>query len=804
MKQFVLLLLVCLPLLSFAQRVQVVDGETREPLQNVSIFNNNVSVADVTDSDGTFQLAPFKGSKYIIFSYLGYHRKTITYQDIIQSDLTVTLSPQALSMEDLVVSASRWQQNKQQLPQTISTVEPEQVKLQNPQTAADLLKVSGDVFVQKSQLGGGSPMLRGFATNRVLLVVDGVRMNNAIFRGGNLQNVISLDPSSISQTEVVFGPGSVIYGSDAIGGVMSFSTLQPAFGSADNIDISGNGMIRASTANEERSAHLDLQVGMKKWAFLSSVSLADYDAQRMGSSGPSEFFRRERVVRVDGQDRIQPTDNKKDQVPTGFSQIYAMQKIRFRPNARWNLNLDLHYSTTSDIPRYDRLIERLDNGQFRKAAWFYGPQQWLLGNFHSIWRAENIIFDQMKTKVAYQAYKESRNDRNFGSPNLRNRQEQLDIFSVTVDFEKELHQHGTLHYGIESVFNWVDSDAKQTNIETDSSVPVQTRYPDGSKWRSNAAFANYQHSLTPTVTLHGGARFNHISVDAPFSDEFFDFPFDKAELNSGAFTGSLGAVYSPDETWRIHANLSSAFRAPNIDDIGKVFDSEPGSVVVPNPQLSSEYAWNVEVGIEKHFPDRLKLDLAAFYTRLDDALVRRDFTLNGQDSVLFDGSLSQVQAIQNASEAWVWGIQGGFEWQISPSIGLSTRINFQEGEEQDDEGNKFPLRHVAPLFGTTHLTYSSGKKLFSVDAYIEYNGKISFRELAPSERGKPHLYAVDENGDPFSPAWYTINLKASYQITESTQITAGLENMTNQLYRPYSSGIAAPGINGVAAIRTSF
>ena len=113
------------------------------------------------------------------------------------------------------------------------------VQFQNPQTTADLLSNSGEVFIQKSQQGGGSPMIRGFATNRVLIAVDEVRMNNAIFRSGNLQNVISIDPFAVENTEVLFGPGSVIYGSDAIGGVMSFTTLAPKFSDSSKVLISG-------------------------------------------------------------------------------------------------------------------------------------------------------------------------------------------------------------------------------------------------------------------------------------------------------------------------------------------------------------------------------------------------------------------------------------------------------------------------------------------------------------------------------------------------------------------------------------
>ena len=87
-------------------------------------------------------------------------------------------------LNELVVSANKWEQNLMEVPGTVSRVSKQLIQFQNPQTSADLLTLTGKVFVQKSQLGGGSPMIRGFATNRVLLVVDGVRMNNAIFRSG--------------------------------------------------------------------------------------------------------------------------------------------------------------------------------------------------------------------------------------------------------------------------------------------------------------------------------------------------------------------------------------------------------------------------------------------------------------------------------------------------------------------------------------------------------------------------------------------------------------------------------------------
>jgi len=799
---FTMLVLVLYVSSGICQTITVVDKETQEPLAGVNIFTDDYSISATTDGKGKVSVEKFKDAEIIIFSYIGYTTIRLSYNEIVASGNVIALKQVSLSMSEVVVAANRWQQNTAEIPNHISIVTPEQVRLQNPQTTADLLGISGQVHIQKSQLGGGSPMLRGFAANRVLLVIDGVRMNNAIFRSGNLQNVISLDANSIEQTEVVFGPGSVIYGSDAIGGVMSFKSLTPSYSLSDGIDLSGGGMVRASTANEERTAHVNFNIGLQDWAFLTSATVTDYNDQRMGSNGPDDFLREEFVRRVDGTDRVLESENPKDQDPTGFSQFNIIQKIRYRPSNNWDLNLDVHYSTTGDVPRFDRLTERTE-GQFRKAEWFFGPQQWLMTNFHANWFAGNKLFDEVKTTIAFQDYEESRNDRNFGSSDLRNRQEKVKAFSANFDFQKELSEKGTLSYGVESVLNWVDSEASQTNIETGEISPVQTRYPDGSTWQSFAGFVNYKHNFSDKWSLTGGARYNQYLIDAPFSDQFFDFPFEEAEQSRGALTGSIGSVFRPDNSWQFNANVSTGFRAPNIDDIGKVFDSEPGSVIVPNPDLDAEYAWNFEAGVKKNIADRVIVDLTGYYTILNNALVRRDFIFNGQDSVLFDGTLSQVQALQNAAEAWVWGIQGNIDLRISDAVNFTSTINIQEGEEEDENGNSEPLRHVAPTFGTSHLKIQPDEKLM-VDLYTDYSGGLSFSELAPSERGKPHLYALDENGNPHSPAWYTLNAKASYSINNTADITFGIENITDQRYRTYSSGIAAPGINVIVGIRSSF
>lgn len=800
MRKYVLSMLMLLLYASaaIAQTVTVVDRETEEPLEGVNIFTEDHSIAVVTNSEGEASIDDFKNIEIIVISYVGYRNRKLSYQQIKQQNLIITMEQAPLSMNQMVVSANRWEENTREVPVTIARVTPEEARLQNPQTAADLLGVSNEVFIQKSQMGGGSPMIRGFATNRVLLVVDGVRMNNAIFRSGNLQNVISLDPNAIQNTEVIFGPGSVIYGSDAIGGVMSFNSLSPTLSITDQPRVGGHAMTRISTANWEQTGHLDINLGFQKWGSVTSLTYSDYDHMQMGTDGPAEFLRPEYQERENGQDVAVSNEDAKIQNPTGYTQLNLMQKFRYRPAENWDLKLGFHYSTTSDLPRYDRLTET-ENGQFREAEWYYGPQQWLMTNFNATYYSDSKLFDQLKTVVAYQDYEESRNDRAFMDPDLRNREEHVRAYSVNFDFEKQFSEQSTLFYGLESVLNKVNSQAHVTNINTGSRALTSTRYPDDSSWQSHAAFLNYKLNLNEMWTLTAGGRYNQYLIDATFDDRFFNFPFEGAELNRGALTGSFGVVFRPAETWQINGHASTGFRAPNIDDIGKIFDSEPGSVIVPNPNLDPEYAYNVELGIHKLFAEKLKLDLAGYYTMLEDAMARRDFTLNGQDSVMYDGTLSQVQAIQNVAQATVWGIQASVELQISPTWNLTSHINYQDGKEDGEGGEEVPIRHVAPTFGSTHLTYSPSE--FQFDLYADYNGQMSYRNLAPSERRKPHLYAIDSDGNPYAPSWYTLNVKTSYQVSDEISFHFGVENITNQRYRAYSSGIAAPGRNVILAVR---
>lgn len=358
-----------------------------------------------------------------------------------------------------------------------------------------------------------------------------------------------------------------------------------------------------------------------------------------------------------------------------------------------------------------------------------------------------------------------------------------------------------MNYGAEYVFNDVQSTGINEDISTGIQEAGSTRYPQ-SQWQSMALYLSNVYSINSKHAIHAGARYNQYIIHADFDTSYYPIPYTTVDINNGALTGSLGWVYTPNNTSKLSVNASTGFRSPNIDDIGKVFDSEPGAVVVPNKDLEAEYAYNLDVDYAKIFNDAVKIDVAAYYTYLNNAHVRRDFVLNGQDSIMYDGTLSKVQAIQNAASARVYGLQFGLDVKFLNYFDWSTNLNYQYGEEELDNGDVSRSRHAAPFFGRSAINFKHGKYMFNVNVF--YQAERKFEDLPVSEQGKTEIYAADANGNPYAPSYYTLNFKAMYTLNQNVSISAGVENITDVRYRAYSSGLSGAGRNLVMSVRVKF
>lgn len=773
---------------TYAQEIRLISSKYNTPLEQVLVTNQKQNTTSVSNEYGILDLSGFLETDTLYIYHTAYNNLVIPYHEALKQK-TIILKSKEIKLNEVVISATKWEENIEEIPNKIEKLNTKSIAFANPQTSADLLKNTSGVYIQKSQAGGGSPMIRGFAANSILLMFDGIRMNNSIYRSGNLQNIITIDPYLLESSEVIFGPGSIVYGSDALGGVIDFHSKYIKLNEDNELNIKGGVNTRYTSSNSEKTGHVHFAINNKKWGSFTSFSYTSFGDQIMGNNGPAEYERLYYVDRIDGIDQMFTNDNPNKQVFSGYDQLNLMQKIKFQASDHLDLEYTFYYTKSSDIPRYDRLIQFSDE-KLKYAEWYYGPQDWLVNSLKMNSNKATKLWDAYKLQISHQNYKESRFDRKFDSEKLNSRIENLNIFSFNADFNKKFSPDFFYFFGAEVSNDQLKSIAYAEDINTNLQSPISTRYPDGdNNYFAAAAYSAFRYKMNRSVDISGGFRYSYINTHSTFIDKtFFPFDYDELDLANDALTASLGFVYRNDKDMRINFNLSTGFRAPNIDDLAKVFDSEPGTVVVPNPDLKPEYVYSADLGFKQSlYEKRINIELIGFYSYLDRAMVRRDYTVNGSSTLFYDGEESDIQAIVNAGFARIYGYTAQVDIKLSDYISWKSAISQTKGYDNDG----YSIRHAPPIYGNTSITFEKDQFTLYVNAFV--NGEIAFEDLSPTEAAKAYLYAEDSNGNPYSPAWFTLDFKSIYQVSNAFALHFDLENLLDIRYRTYSSGIAAPG-----------
>ncbi|MBK6829347.1 MAG: TonB-dependent receptor [Flavobacteriales bacterium] len=710
----------------FAQTITVFDRATLQPLEGVAIASDSAGSCASTNAKGQADLSVLKGATSITLSHLGYRSLTLSMDAI--ADGKVLLEQQPYNLDELVVSASRFQERKRDVPEHIDVIERRTIALLDQQTTPDLLQNSGALFVQRSQMGGGSPVIRGFEASRVLLVVDGVRMNNAIYRAGHLQDLMTVDPNALDRIEVISGPGSVVYGSDALGGVIHLLTRTPRFSDSTGFLVNGGAMLRTSTANNERTANATVELRCRKLSSLTSITASDFGDLRMGSMREARYrdwgMRYWTVEQVDGNDTVVPNSDPLIQSPTAYKQVDVLQKLRLRTGERTMHQLNAQFSTTTDVPRYDRLTEYDVNNIFEivpaQAEWYYGPQKRVLLAYTLELEREQGLYSKARITPSYQYIEQSRHNRGFGSSRLGHRTETVQVFGLSADFEKRFGKH-ELRCGAEYYANEVASEAHREDIHTGEVSYLSTRYPNGgSTMNTLAAYVSHTIEMNERWVLSEGLRFSAVELESTFDDDLdYQFLNGTYAQQNNALNWRVGAAFMPGKDWRFSALASTGFRAPNVDDMGKVFDSVQGTVVVPNTGLKPETTTNFEMGLSKTIDQRFTLEGNAFYTFYNNALTVSDFTVNGSDSIDYDGVLSKVTALTNKKEAYLYGTQAQVVFAFDAHFTLRSGLTYTVGRVRTDSTDQ-PLDHIAPVYGRTSLQWQA--KRVTAECYVLYNG----------------------------------------------------------------------------------
>jgi hemoglobin/transferrin/lactoferrin receptor protein len=416
-------------------------------------------------------------------------------------------------LSELVIS-TKLPTDYSKLPTQVVAISAKQIDFQNFQSTAELLSNSGTLFVQKSQQGGGSPAIRGFEASRVLLLVDGVRMNNLIFRAGHLQNVITVDESMLENVGIFYGPTSTLFGSDALGGTVAMTTKRAKFLDETKNKLTGGINTRYSSVNKEKSIAFTLNYAVTNFASLSILSFNDFGDLKMGKekNHNGDYFgeRPTYVITVNGVDQLNSNNDKYTQVGSAYKQYNFLQKFAYKTASGFAHGLNFQFSTSSNINRYDRLTETAGSG-LKFSEWYYGPQQRVLG-VYSLSKEKALLGSDLKLNVAFQNAKESRHNRRFGNYNLQNRNENVMMYSVGIDLHKKFIQ-GDLFYGFESYSETLNSTAFANNINTGVRTDLDTRYPNGhNNMMRNDVYLSYNEKIAEKTVTPLGDKIQNTKV----------------------------------------------------------------------------------------------------------------------------------------------------------------------------------------------------------------------------------------------------------------------------------------------------
>ena len=820
MKQVIVIFFLLTITSIFSQNLTVIDAETGKTISEVAVFNKNKTTSAISNIDGVVSISNFKKDEIIIISHVAYAEFQEKKSALKQNNYQVFLSKQSEQLDEIVVSVFKSKEKANRIAEQIAVVSLRDIQKVSPQTSADLLASIPGIKVQKSQFGGGSPVLRGMESNRVLLVVDGVRMNNAIYRKGHLQSSITVSPNLLDRTEVVFGPSSVIYGSDALGGVIHYYTKTPKL--SDKSQIKGSSFLRYSSVNNEITNTISAELQFKKWASFTSVSHSNFGDLKMGKNRSHGFDDWGKVFfysdNLNGNYNENPTVNEDPSLQrnTGLSQTDVLQKFFVPLSKTTDLKVNIQYSTSSNVPRFDRLTE-LKNGNLKFAEWYYGPQNRLLVSSQLEINPNKNWLDSGTITVAYQNVKESRIQRKFGSLERSYKEEGVDVFSMNADFTVPLAKKRNLGYGFEAAYNDVKSNSYGKTLRVnnneivgfDDGFTVQSRYPDGgSSYFSSAMYLDYRQDITPKSTLNTGIRLTNTQLDAKWIDEtFIKLPSNEISLNNTAVTATVGYVYKPVRTWQLNAVLSSGFRSPNIDDVGKVREKN-GEVTVPNITLKPEHAYNAEIGFQKYSNNRkFRVGANVYYTLLNNYIYREAFQLNGSPTISYEGEQGNIVANVNKGTAYITGATVSYQGNFFGNWSTSGFLTYTKGKAYD---TNLPMSSIPPLFGRFELNYSNKK--FEGGANFVFNAKKDIKDYNLDEGIDNHTQTpiINENAievvDKYygTPSWMTVGLFAKYTVNSNISIQTQFSNLFDRHYKEFASGVSAPGRNISISLLTNF
>lgn len=732
-------------------RGTVVDAATAQPVGAVRVQWADTSVATTTDRRGAFALPRPPGAATLRLSAPGYAptEKRVT-EDALE--IALSMEPSLLAMtQSTTVTARRVESATFDVPESVTVVDREEILQRVPRTTPEALVNEPGVWVQKTTHGGGSPIVRGMVGNQVLLMVDGIRMNNATYRYGPNQYLATVDPAIVDRIDVVRGSGSVLYGSDAVGGVVQVVSRSPSF-SMDGIRAAGRLAGEWMTGGMEAGGRAELEVSGEGLAFLGGVSLRRFgDLVAGGSLGTLS--------------------------PTGYRERDFDGKLLLRTGASGVLTAAFQLSTQVDVPRWDQLA----TGGYSRNG--YDPQTRGLGYLRWETVSSSRWIQALRLTGSFGRSLEGVTSQATGSPAVRTFTDRTDTAGLVAEVDSAPTAHWRAQSGLEATSDRVRSSAEETDTRTGASTPFRGSYADGATASSLAAFTSHQVDLG-RVQLSGGVRFNAVTVsveDALFGDQ---------RIHPSALVGNLGVMVGLTRQLRAVLSASTAFRAPNVDDLSKFGAVESTVFEIPSSNLSPERSLGVEAGL-KVDAARGSGAIAVYRTALSDLIDRVPATYQGSTTV--DGR--KVTQKQNVGEAVVTGVEAQGDFALLPSLRAFGSVTYTRGENTTRQE---PMRRIPPLFGRVGLHF---QRVPGWWVRADFASAGEQNRLAAGDRSDARISSRMVDG--VFPGWSCWNLYAGARLGPA-RIQLSLQNLFDEAYRVYASGVDAYGRSARVMVALEF
>ncbi len=677
--------------------------------------------------------------------------------------------PQTLS--PLVVTATRSPGEAADLPYTVNYLDSDFLLNQQRRTVPESLQYTPGVLVQKTAHGHGSPYIRGFTGRQNLLLMDGVRMNNSTFRSGPVQYWGTVDPLSIDHMELVMSQGSVLYGSDAIGGTLNAFGKQSDFRNRTAGEAFYGGLASYEYRSNGEGSHIgrvEMQTGLGGvFGVMAGVSVKDFGD-----------IRGHRVGRMRH---------------TGYDEQGYDLRLDYAPTPDSTLTLASYYVNQDDIWRWHRTKYN--------PGWTHGGHTAVPGSWNSdiydqersltylryagVNPREDAFISRWTATLSYQKVDDSEfMDRLSGSRPLRANSVNVETFGADIELESKIGP-GELVYGLDFYHDWVHASGYQKNADGSGwreSLPVS----DGSTYSTLGAYSQYTWHASDRLDVTGGLRYTYVDADL---GRYYDS--DGLMQRGGtkdwdAVVGSLRGIYRLDGGWSLYGGISQAFRAPNLDDLTGNMTAKSGIQSTGNANVGAEKFITYELGT-RYLREDASFGATVFYTDGDDMIASANLPGGGTTTT-------------NANKGYAFGFELDGSWRFHPQWEVSGFMAWHESRVEaplfvGGSAVRKPNSRQLPLTGSLALRWTHPSIPLWVEGRVLAAGKED--RITAADQASDNQ-RIPTNG---TPGYLVSSLRAGYLLNENVEFNLGLENLTNEDYRNHGSGQNEPGFGVVAGMK---